>query len=323
MGRLAAQDNGVESPATAARIHYGLAGIASMSGHERLSPDEVARRIRFALFADDRTDTLDLQQAEAIEGLILETTWSHVDSDEHQRLFDLWFHDNSFVKQVAQKVQGVPYSDARDQVNEVLLNLGFNSLWHVGSCVHALMRFVMHGLSSPLSPTELIAYEQMYAPQSYFAGLPLILLREKLEFVEGVLWRLFLHPHDERAISNFHCLLGFYGHLVRANREADRLRKARTAEQSRNTSEAFVPDVNELPRLSEAEQDRKWRELILDITEHLIGDGQLSCPCAKPSWRYANIEVFPESVTLIFECRNCSKTARPAMLPSELEKFGM
>ena len=61
--------------------------------------------------------------------------------------------------------------------------------------------------------------------QPHFGGLPLILLGERLGFIDGVIAEVCENPGDRRPIKVLHRLLQFYADMARARREADRRRK--------------------------------------------------------------------------------------------------
>jgi hypothetical protein len=314
IGREYAISMGISEPTTAQCIHYGFAVAAAAGKPAPLKNDEeIRRRIAFAFFADSDTQETSLTEEEAIEELVIKAIWRHVESGKSSAQFDKWIQgpSNTLVKQVAHHVKGIDKGEARRRVNRVLRKLSFNAIWHVGRCVQAVMEDVRLGLSRPLSASESTAFEQMYCGAPYFACLPLILLRDKLQFIEGVLPNLLTRP-DDASVGNFHELLGFYGQLVRARREADVARK--------EVRKLEIDPQRDAKTNSEV-HDEVHRHVLPELIDQLVSSGKLACPCMKTCWEYLDTEVLKCSVVLHFQCKQCAANVSASMQLEELERF--
>jgi hypothetical protein len=211
-------------------IHYALAALAWESPKQPISREESLRLLQAALFDVDHFEELDADTRDLVTGEILEVINPHVESELPPEVFDKWFlgAKNSFVKQVAQRLKGFEGS-AREVVKQVLLELFFESYEYIGQCIWAVMRDFESGLDPPLNDLEQARFRLLYYPQEMLGGLPLILLRDKLEFAEGILLRLLSDPSDERAVGALHQLLVIYADAVRWRRQVDRDRSRRRA----------------------------------------------------------------------------------------------
>jgi hypothetical protein len=319
LGEDFAADHGIRLRRASQRIHHGLAALAN---RDPLPPrDREASRllVRSALFDIEADLVLPEDLRLAVEEQILSALDSHICSDKPQQHFDMWFlgHHNSFVKQVAQRLKGLNPKEARSIVKHVLLDLAFRSCEYIAQCIQAVMYDFEKGLDGTLSQGERAAFHALYYPQDAAGGLPLILLRDKLEFAEGILQLLLSDPGSEKAIGAFQYLLMMYGQLARWRRQVDRTRKQPIgrAAAPRQIDEQPEPEIR-----GSREEERASDHRIIKLIDLLERSGKLRCECADSEWKVIDWKPTKLSSSVKFGCRKCEIVTRRILLTKKMIK---
>ncbi len=246
-----------------------------------------------------------------LEERVLTTIWPHL-NDETAAIFNDWFwgRHNSFVKQVAQQKKSPGGELDPDVVEQYLLQRGWEAYEYVGHCVHAWAQDMLNAMPEPLSECERRAFELLYFCRPEFGGIPLILLAEKLQFVDTVLQDIVDHPGEDWPIQVFHRLLGFYSIMVSDRRKADIQIKKTTKGTRRCFSTDGVPEIEDSWASEEIEQAVDHDKLNAVIRQ--LAKIRTSRATAKPSWESKKTEEVEENhkFRLTFCCKKCQVTRR-------------
>jgi hypothetical protein len=100
--------------------------------------------------------------------------------DDDIETFSRWFFEgrDNIVHQIAkQRKSGGPMP--REIVRQALLGLVFDAYAYIADCVCLQMQAFLQALPVPLNEGERAAFKAMYFKQTYFGGLPLVMLRER------------------------------------------------------------------------------------------------------------------------------------------------
>ena len=135
-------------------------------------------------------------------------------------IFNDWFWGphNSLVKQIAKQAGGTL---DQSTVGEAIIELGWRAHLSVAKCMEAAMLDFRRAVRPALQQSELRSFDAMFRCQAVLGGLSLVMLREKLEFFEGTIWRFAEQPRDPQITSTLHRLLSFYSTMVTNRRRAD------------------------------------------------------------------------------------------------------
>src|SRR5262249_38096598 len=154
-----------------------------------------------------------------------------------------WFFENfdNIIHQVAKKNPPIN----RSVVRQVLVETCFDSFQYVGGCVSLFAQAFRQALPKPLSAEENRAFEAVYCPQPYLAGLSLVLLRERFDFLREIILEMFDNPMDEHLPGVLLRMLWYYGEMVRNRREADRVSKQRSQQRNRHGQPASMLTLDE------------------------------------------------------------------------------
>ncbi|QDT63587.1 hypothetical protein [Calycomorphotria hydatis] len=145
---------------------------------------------------------------------------------ERGKEFDNWFSGpkNSFIKQIAKKkCEFGPCS--LDEVRSVLLDLGWRSYSYVSGMLHMQFRAFQNSIPDKLSDKESELYELLYLPHQVFCGHPLLLLKERVPFLQTALTENSAGLEMNLA-GVIHTLLIYYIEMVEARRGVDRQNSA-------------------------------------------------------------------------------------------------
>lgn len=220
-GRQLAHDRGIKRPNSPAVISFGLLAGA------RLNPlavdqNELEPLIRSALFSFEWLN----READADVDLVvfnylkqlLARYKSHKDESYRKLLFGP--QSNLAGSVVGSMPKGKKLSE--EWVRRSLLRCGWTAHRYVGECVHAAMRTVHNAIDPPLNESEARLFEQFYERQAYLANFPLVLLQDRLRFLQPALFEIWAEPLEENPIRVFHRLLAYYADMVDKRRSADR-----------------------------------------------------------------------------------------------------
>ena len=166
------------------------------------------------------------------------------------------------------------------------------------------------GLQEPFSDVERYCFEQLYFPQSAYGGLSLVVLGEKLQFAEGVLWQLVLPSSDAvDAKSNFYSVVNLYSQLTEITRSTDRVRKAPISGTAIGGQEGDI-DVEETPGadLSDVVDSAMTARRVID---YLLEAGLLECRCKQGRWRIQDATSSAPELRIRLICGQCKVEVGP------------
>jgi hypothetical protein len=173
------------------------------------------------------------------------------------------------------------------------------------------MQAVAKSIPEPLTPDEMKIYAEMHLRQPHYGNLPLLLLGERIGFVEGIVLDICEHPGDRRPVEILHRLLQYYATMVGERREADKQRK-RKGSPSKPSVEC-KPDSYASPSTDQ--------NLFSKITEHILAKTGQGCDCAEPKW-IAELKDIGDTITLTADCAGCNAHREPILSLEEFAAFG-
>lgn len=288
-GETRAVELGIENARYAQKLHYGLAAAARNLNWAGSNSDAVSQLIKNSLLIRRNDTELHSVTREKIEEELIDALMTAVKSDRDIRMFDEWLlgSSNTLAKKLS-KALSVCEGSALDCVHQYLGESGIAAMKYIAPFIRTLMADLERCLDDAEIEFDRELFRMLYYPQPYFDNLPLIFLREKLEFFEGTVESLRIH--DERAVGEFHAMLWFYGRMVEDRRRTDRERSVSAEVHLSVTGwETQAPSTSS----EEIDVDR--------LVEMLRDSGELDCDCDQPQWTCSNLEVTP----MVFRCRSC------------------
>jgi hypothetical protein len=235
--------------------------------------------------------------------------------------FDGWFFEAraDLIRCIAgQRKEGGPID--REAVREALLELVWDSFTYVGDCVALQMDAFDRALPEPLVEEERRAFDAFYARQAYLGGLPLVMLRERFDFLHGALLDLLDDPADPGRIGVLLRLLEYYSTMVARRREADRAAKRRGPGASRGSS-GTARGKSPAGSL----EDNQVPSLFRSIAEELRKAGGITCRCGiRGVWSTRQFEgdESAEPIVLLFDCASCGRSEQLEVGRAEFAEIG-
>lgn len=299
-GRQAAIAAGVRNPTSDMAIAAGLTVAAELNPLWESDPQRIKGLVFSALFdGGERPTPVTSEEVDDVTERLLVCFEEH--GEQEWTPFREWFSGrrSNLIQTLARKSGYDPLP--REQVKAALLRIGRSSYEYVTQCFSRFVRSIERTLEEPLSPLERHRFEAMYMPQDYLGGLPLVLLLERRDFIQGIITRMWEEPEERRHVGTLHRLLATYAALAPARRAVDRRfkqlkRLVRRAEEQRSaenadatTSEETVEDLNRLNEIV-AELMRRRRVICL------------GCRGATTPWRASIDEMSDSAVHLTVGC---------------------
>lgn len=293
-GAEAARLAGLARPNAGQRIRYGLLEAAKRDPLT-VPAAKVPQLVRSALFhVSPSTGDLDPGLVDAVAERILEALDTHLEDDAEN--FDKWFQGrhNSLVHQVAKKKHGRGGQLDEEDVREAILELGWRAYRYVGDCVNAQMRTVENAMPEPLRGAERELYEHMHLAQPYLGGLPLVLLAERLGFIQEAVWEVWQDLADPGRLPVLYRVLDYYAVMAAKRRDADRTLKGGRARDFKETIHS----------------PEKGLAVFQELAGHLREKHGISCACARPDWGAELEGRAGPAVTIRYGCARCERVEK-------------
>jgi hypothetical protein len=223
--------------------------------------------------------------------------------------FNTWFTDrkNSLVKQIAKQRRAEGGELEPELVRRALLRLGWDAYQYVAGCLSMQMQAVAKALPDPLTSVERKIFAEMHLFQPHYGNLTLILLGERIGFVESVVRDICDNPGDRHPVEVLHRLLQFYAMMATDRREADRKRK-------RKEGLEYDDERDSRPSQGQIQFSR--------IAAHVLAKRGRACACADPDW-VANLEDTGEgTITFTATCNHCGEHREVGLSREEFEALG-
>ena len=188
--------------------------------------------------------------------------------DDSTAKFNRWFFENSdgVIHQISKQVSnGGPIP--RDIVREVRLQTILEAYQSMAICIHAGMRAAQNELPFELSDAEIDHFELLYRRQDALAGLPLILLRDRLVRI-GI--DPLTCPVEDAAPRILLRLLHYYAEMVSKRRAADRLVKSRGT-----VTVMSLQDFDHAAENADSVHDQ-----LEDLAHRIVNIEDLTCSCS-------------------------------------------
>jgi hypothetical protein len=194
-------------------------------------PDhKVASLVRIALFDLDRIEPQpDEELVGYVQARLLAAMERHLNDSRED--FAKWYFasNNSVIKQIAKQKTAPGGELAQSDVRQAMLCLGWRAYQYVGQCVHALMRTIQNSIRPSLTHREQTLFQHMFEAQPYYAGFPLALLAERMDFLRTAVLRIWGEPDNPTHVAVLHRLLFMYAAMASDRRAADRHSKSTAA----------------------------------------------------------------------------------------------
>jgi len=306
MGTTAAQSRGIAKPTEEQQIQYGLLAWAEKQGAatQTPTPDALAAAMRHALFGTPLTsEFLDQVLDHPIVPRLMKNIEKHLGDPPDK--FRRWFQNSvsrGFVHLARQtKSAGGVLPD--EIAKHVVVALVWRSYQYVGDCLHAFMHTVRRSFDPPFGGDEAELFDRQWLCQDVFGGLPLILVRERLQVLWPAIARGLESPKEQLPIGVVHRMLSAYAIISDKRREADnRIKHAR--DKTRNPPKRDPESVG--TRISAERQRAK------DRIEKFLEEQGLRCnKCPSTALRLADSELPRDGVAQLWlECCACRSTMR-------------
>lgn len=220
-GERLAKEHGILKPNRQQIINYGLFAAAMNQPLKLKDPEQIELCVRMSLFNNRNTKICDPETRHWIEEQILIAIEKH--QHDSQEKFDNWFSGprNSFLSQISKKKCPFGKLD-NDTVRWVLLEWGWDAYHYVGNCIDAQMRCLKNALPAPLDARERKIFEMVYLKQDYLGEFPLLLLQERLSFLQIPMLAVLNGQEDFDFAGTIHRLLLNYSSMAESRRAADR-----------------------------------------------------------------------------------------------------
>ena len=227
-GTKAAQSLGIASPTAEQQIQYGFLKWAEEQAASMRSPSaaKLAADVRKALFDVELKEKFLKQVHEhAVVPRLMKAIEKHVGDPPED--FGRWFRNavgRSFAHLAPQKMaaDGVLPSEIARQV---VLGLIWWSYTYVGQCLHTFMHTIRRSFDPPLIGDEAELFDRQWLCQDVFGGLPLILVRERLQCMWPAVAPWLESPSAHLREQVVDQLLYAYAAVSHVRRKADKRRK--------------------------------------------------------------------------------------------------
>jgi hypothetical protein len=209
-----------------------------------------------------------------------------------------------------------------------LLELGWEAFVYIGQCIHVWAYDMQKAMPIPLTDSERRAFEGLYFCQPEFGNIPLVLLAEKLQFVDTVLDDIVNSPGKKAPIQVLYKLLHFYSVMVYKRREADvRIKESRKSTRkwlNKETGQTYnVADRSgQLQDADDLDSRVEDKDILNTIYKQVAKIKNLNCKCPQPEW-----DVTPEQTDnsqefqLEFRCKKCDMKKCLTLPLDELKKI--
>ena len=222
-GRKEAQQQGVKNPTNRHAISFGLAAAARLRPLQ-LCDGDAATLMRMALF-----DTSKVAQRPGADLVMVvmerlaQAVNENLDTNSNEQ-FDKWFlpGKGNLTKSIMGGKRQLGGRLSKDDVNRVLVDQSWAAYQYLADCLKAFAHWFVRSLPEPLNEQEVLRFEQMYAPQTYYGGLALPLLLDRAPLLQYPICELWDNPAQPEAIGVLHRLLSWYAELNVKRRAADR-----------------------------------------------------------------------------------------------------
>ena len=325
-GEKAAKGAEIRCPSVSQKIHYGLAEVARLDP-QSLRPDDAVRVIQYVLFdVDPGWDKVDPETRKIVIERVLDAIEPHL--DDTSAVFNDWFwgRHNTFVKQIAQQKKSRGGELDPEIVQQVLLQLGWESHEYVGQCVHAWAHDMQKALPEPLTKTERQAFEGIFFCRPDLGGIPLVMLAGKLQFVHTVLEDIFKNPGEKGPVQTLYRLLQLYAIMVSNRRKANvrikevdkRTRKRLKREPGQTLCMDTVP---EQPDSSDSQSRVEQADLLRAIYQSVAKSKRVTCKCSQPKWDVKLEALKKGNFRLVFCCHECRVRRERTLSTDELKSI--
>jgi hypothetical protein len=183
-----------------------------------------------------------------------------------------------------------------------------------------LMWDFCQALPRNLSREELALFEALYQKQRFLGGLPLILLRDRFEFLQEVILENLQDPEDQRRSGILLRLLHYYGAMVSKKREGDRQYKKQ--HQYHSASNRGAPVWSSGPEKPAVETPD---DLFQKIASHLRKERKAACRCKRTiRWRAKVVEEETTLAKVVLEdpCQDCGHTEPVCLTRQRFREIG-
>jgi hypothetical protein len=314
-GRDSAVKGGDLKPSQAQCIAAGLLEAARLAPLDPNSLSEAESRglVRGALFAAGPADVVDELTRQRVKDRLIAALSSHL--EDETEAFNRWFFENGneLFHQIAKQVKNGGKID-REVVRNVFLDLVFDAYTYIAGCFCYQMQAFVQALPAPLDARERAWFEALYFNQPYLGGLPLVLLRDRFDFLKGAALEVMAAPEDPGTIGVLLRLLNYYEEMVTKRRDAD-------AESKRQSDPRDQNSENEKRKPLDLPSERKGA-VRQTVFTRLREDRRVSCTCADGgSWSALQTDQGGDVWSIALTCNSCGYSKEIEADREELEQI--
>jgi hypothetical protein len=322
-GRTHAVAAGDPSPDVARCIAAGLLAAARRDPLDpaRVSEAEARGLVRMALFDAGPSPRIDPAAKQAVTERLLAALGRHAGADTGD--FNRWFFGgrDDLVHGIAkQKKHGGRFE--RGVVRQALLELVWDAYTYVGDCVCMQMQAFLQALPAPLGGDERALFEALYLKQPHLGGLPLVLLRDRFDFLREAILDALGAPGEPGPVGVLLRLMQYYEEMAAARRDVDRGYKNRAHHRDAKGRVARTLPLVDDPSGPHAEAPD---DLFQEIAARLREGREVRCACAAAGPRRARLPrdgADDGVVVIVDECERCDRHERIEVPRPEFERIG-
>lgn len=277
-GRDACREASNSHPDAAEIIRRGLKRAAQQNPLFACGVKEAQTLVRMAIFAvTNSLESVNSAQVDWVEEQVKAVFMEHVDDLGEQ--FDKILEDpkSDLVRRIAKRKKTPVGRLTREQVRAALATIGWRAVSSLGDCVDAQMRAFQASLSEPLNRWEKSQFDVAFLRQPYFGNLPLLLLKDRINFLKYAVLDIFEKPGNRRRVAVFHRMLAFYDEMLGKRRAADRRYQQRRLAKNEDGTIADQAHLSNLPVVPCANVLQKNASNFKEIVKFVLVKGHFAC----------------------------------------------
>jgi hypothetical protein len=232
VGVRSAREGGISNP-TPDQIYWRALFEAARSNPLRLNVAEVesiARQSLFAIAPGRGAVTHDqLQYIADIVATSLREVCSLPEDETAKWICD---RKSNLLHRISKR-RDLPMP--KEQVKQVMLELGWKSFRLLADCVDTQMRAIRDAMSTPLNRFEADRYERNFLNNSSFC-VPLIILHDRLDVLKDAIINYWNNRDDPDAVAVVQTMMYYFSVLVEYERSEDRRLKQQRGKKDHRVS---------------------------------------------------------------------------------------
>jgi hypothetical protein len=166
-------------------------------------------------------DPIDEETGQIVQQEIADVISENLDSSEAFKRF-LSDCRGDLVHRLAKRRPRNRRELSRDQVRQILLDVGWDTCRLAAQCIEVQMREFCASLEQPLRSSSLRSFKLLYYRQASLGGLPLIMLRPRLRFFGSAFTEVLETGGTPSSMAVLYRLIDYYSQMMEKRRADDR-----------------------------------------------------------------------------------------------------